>query len=125
MSSDSFFLLSHVFYVIYISAILHSKTVRLYKPPVFVVLVSSLGIDLISGSLSPLVLGVVPDARPPFRVDRCRASTLPHSPPSSRTHCRSFVPQPARYLTNRMRSGRPEHHGWESELVGPGLHCIK
>jgi hypothetical protein len=38
-------------------------------------------------------------------IDWCRASTLPHSPSSSRTHRRSFVPQPARYLTLPHISG--------------------
>jgi hypothetical protein len=38
----------------------------------------------------------------PRCVDRCRASTLPHSPSSSRTHRRSFAPPPARYLTNHL-----------------------
>jgi hypothetical protein len=88
MSSDSFFLLSHAFYVIYISAILHSRTVRLYIPPVFVLLVSSLGIDLISGSLSPLVLSVIPDARPPFR-----SSSRDVSIGVVLVHCRTHLPR--------------------------------
>jgi hypothetical protein len=67
MFSDSFFLLSHALHVIYISSVsiprLFAYIGLLYLSSWF----SSLGIDLISGSLSPLVLGVIPDARPPFR----------------------------------------------------------
>jgi hypothetical protein len=66
MFSDSFFLLSHACYVIYIPSVLHSRTARLYRP-VSDLLVSSLGIDLISGFLSPLVLVVASDARPSSR----------------------------------------------------------
>jgi hypothetical protein len=66
MFSDLFFLLSHAYYVIYISSVLHSKTVHLYRPPVSVLLVSSLGINLISSSLSPLVPSIAPDTHPPF-----------------------------------------------------------
>jgi hypothetical protein len=92
----------------------HSKTVRLYIPPVFVLLVSSLGIDLISGSLSPLALV---RARRRLRcsssllfllqrrVDRCRASTLPHSPSSSRTPLP--IPHPP---TGMLSNSVPLHH---------------
>jgi hypothetical protein len=66
----------------------HSKTVRLYILPVFVLLVSSLGIDLISGSLSPLVLGVIPDARPPFR-----SSSRDVSIGVVLVHCRTHLPR--------------------------------
>jgi hypothetical protein len=54
------------FHMFLMSFPFHSKAVQLYILPVFVLLVSSLGIDLISGSLSPLVLSVIPDTRPPF-----------------------------------------------------------
>jgi hypothetical protein len=88
----------------------HSRTVQLYRPPVSVILVLQSWNQLDFW----FPLSSHPQRHPqhsssllfllPRCVDRCHASTLPHSPSLSRTHCQSFVPQLAHYLTKGMDS---------------------